>query len=175
MSWEVSLAAELRALFLLALFICSTTSAARGESPPEGWIADALGCRVVNPQPQAVESITWSGSCRNGYAEGDGTVRWFSAGRSNGMTSGMFKAGKLVGKGTITLPQAVYRADAGASRNVELRRGWPSGSRLDGEFLDNRLMGDGTMTLPGGQKVVVVQIDGKLIRKSAVAATRGGR
>ena len=34
------------------------------------WIADKRGCKVVNISPQEGESITWSGECKNGLANG---------------------------------------------------------------------------------------------------------
>lgn len=125
---------------------------------------------MANPQPQPIESISWSGRCKDGFADGAGIVRWFSGGKSNGITSGTFKQGKLIGKGYVTLPQAVYTRLNSSTRGGELRRAWPPGSRLDGEFLENQLVGDGVITKPNGQKEVVIQIDGKLVRKKAVAA-----
>jgi hypothetical protein len=124
---------------------------------------------VANPQPQPIETITWSGHCKDGFADGAGTVAWFSEGKINGITSGTFKEGKLIGKGYVTLPHAVYTGVNVGKRNVDVRRTWPFGSRLDGEFLENQLIGDGIITTPNGQKVVVIQIDGKLVRKRAVA------
>jgi len=132
------------------------------------WIADSLGCKVTNPQPQPIETITWSGHCKDGFVDGAGTVAWFSEGKVNGITSGTFKEGKLNGKGYVTLPFAVYARVNVGKRNVEVRRTWPPGSRLDGEFVDNQLIGDGIITTPNGQKVVVNQIDGKLVRKRPV-------
>ena len=124
---------------------------------------------MTNPQPQPFETITWSGRCKDGFVDGAGTVAWFSEGKINGITSGSFKEGKLNGKGYVTLPHAVYAKVNVGKRNVEIRRAWPFGSRLNGKFFDNQLIGDGIITTPNGQKVVVSQIDGKLVRKRAVA------
>lgn len=33
------------------------------------------GCRIVNPSPQPHESTSWSGGCRDGYADGDGVLQ----------------------------------------------------------------------------------------------------
>jgi len=118
------------------------------------WVADSLGCKVANPHPQPIESISWTGACKDGYAEGPGKVLWFSGGKPNGMTSGTFRRGKLAGKASVTLPHAVFQGS------------WLPGSRLDGEFLDNRLVGSGIITRPNGQKIVVIEIDGKLSAKN---------
>ena len=75
-----------------------------------------------------------------------------------------------MGKGYVTLPQAVYTSAKSATRGGEVRRAWPPGSRLDGEFLENQLVGEGTITLPKGKKEVVIEIGGKLVRKRGVTA-----
>ena len=161
--------ANSRLACLGAAFLCSFTPCAHAEPPRTDWAADSLGCKVANPQPQPIETITWSGHCKDGFVDGAGTVAWFSEGKINGITSGTFKEGKLIGKGYVTLPHAVYTGVNVGKRNVDVRRTWPFGSRLDGEFLENQLIGDGIITTPNGQKVVVIQIDGKLVRKRAVA------
>ncbi|MGP1679566.1 MAG: hypothetical protein ACTS6J_20735 [Burkholderiales bacterium] len=161
--------ANLRLASLGAVFVCAFSASAHAEPARTEWLADSLGCKVANPRPQPIETITWSGRCKDGFVDGPGTVAWFSEGKINGITSGTFKRGKLTGKGYVTLPHAVYTRVNVGKRSVEVRRTWPFGSRLDGEFLENRLIGDGIVTTPNGQKVVVIQIDGKLVRKSAVA------
>lgn len=135
-----------------------------GPPSAAGWIADPNGCKVANPHPQSIESIRWSGQCNDGFAEGPGTVSWYMSGKPNGITSGTFKQGKLTGQGFVTLPRTLYawRSDKGP---VPLKRSWPSGSRLDGKFADNRLVGDGTVTTPGGEKVPVREVDGLLVRR----------
>ena len=150
---------------LLAVFLCSLVSTVHAESSYAEWIADSNGCKVANPQPQPIESISWSGRCKFGYADGPGVVRWFSEGKSNGISSGTFKEGKLMGIGYITLPHAIYTRTNFSKGDFKLPRTWPFGSRLDGVFFENQLIGDGTITQPNGQKVVVIQIDGKLVRK----------
>src|SRR5450759_4407369 len=135
--------ANSRFAFLGVAFLCSFAPTAHAESSSTGWVADSQGCKVANPQPQPIESISWSGRCKDGFADGAGIVRWFSGGKSNGITSGTFKQGKLIGKGYVTLPQAVYTRLNSSTRGGELRRAWPPGSRLDGEFLENQLVGDG--------------------------------
>ncbi len=151
-----------------AAILCALASTAQAEPPVFDWVTDSNGCKVANPKPQLIESIIWSGRCANGFAEGPGTVRWFSAGKKNGVSSGTFKGGKLTGKGYVTLPYPVEPGSNFSKR--EAVRSWPSGSRLDGEFLDNRLVGDGILTQPDGRRFIVNQVDVMLMRKAAVAA-----
>lgn len=163
--------ANSRLACLGAVFLCAFAATAQAESSYPDWVADSSGCKVANPQPQPVESIIWSGRCKNGFADGAGTVRWFSEGKNNGVTSGTFKEGKLMGKGFVTLPYAVFTRKNLSKGDV--LRAWPPGSRLDGQFLENRLIGDGILTQPNGQKEVVNQVEGRLVRKGAVASPAG--
>ena len=161
--------ANLRWACLGAALLCASSPSAHAEPPRTDWLADSLGCKVANPQPQPFEAITWSGHCKDGFVDGTGTVAWFSEGKVNGITSGTFKEGKLSGKGYVILPHAVHTRVNVRKRSVDVRRTWPFGSRLDGNFLENQLIGDGIITTPNGQKVIVIQVDGKLVRKRAVA------
>jgi hypothetical protein len=140
--------ANSRLACLAAALLCAFAPSIHAEASRTDWTADSLGCKVANPQPQPFETITWSGHCKDGFVDGAGTVAWFSEGKINGITSGTFKEGKLIGKGYVTLPHAVYAGVNVGKRNVEVRRTWPFGSRLDGEFLDNQLIGDGIITTP---------------------------
>lgn len=151
-----------------ALFSCSVPIALAGP-PPTQWAEDAYGCKVANPHPQPIENITWSGLCKDGFTEGVGTVQWYSEGRANGVSSGTFRQGRLTGQGYITMPYADYKRSNLGKRDFNFRRVWAPGSRLDGEFLEGQLIGDGVMTKPNGQKVVVTQINGMLVRKAIVA------
>ena len=48
-----------------------------------GRISDPrTGCKVVNANPQPNECMTWSGGCENGFAQGQGVLRWFESGRA---------------------------------------------------------------------------------------------
>ena len=165
--------ANSRLLGLGGSLLCLFASAAVAES--SDWIEDAHGCKVANTQPQPIETITWSGHCKDGFTDGAGTVRWFSEGKFNGVTSGTFREGKLNGKGYVTIPHAPYERVVAGARNPNFRHVWPSGSRLDGEFVDNQLIGDGVLTKPNGQKVVVNQVSGILVRKSAEAPASATR
>jgi len=62
----------------LALTIGTVASADETE-----WIADKRGCKVANPFPRAGESITWSGPCKNGFADGQGILQWFFNGKED--------------------------------------------------------------------------------------------
>jgi hypothetical protein len=162
---------QMKLAISLACFaaVCLSPALARAQTPVAGWVADEHGCKVANPQPQPYESIRWSGRCVNGFVDGPGVVRWYSAGQANGSTSGTFKEGKLTGKGYVSLPHLVHGLGNPAKRAGEQPRTLVMGSRLTGEFHENRLIGEGVITRPNGQKIVVTQVADKLVRKGAAA------
>lgn len=150
---------------LIAVVSGGVVLRAHASQPFPDWIDDASGCKVKNPQSQPAETIEWSGRCKLGYADGPGVVRWFSGGKPNGMTSGTFREGRLTGRGSVTLPHAVFSRTYIPKGDFRSPRVWPFGSRLDGVFSDNKLVGEGIVTEPNGQRTVVIQIDGRLVRK----------
>ena len=66
---------------LAALMAAAALLTGRVQAAPDedsGWIADKRGCKVANPFPRPGESITWSGECKNGFAQGSGVLQWYS-------------------------------------------------------------------------------------------------
>lgn len=97
---------------------------------PAGWIPDRnSGCNVWNPCPQNDESITWSGSCADGVAEGTGVLQWFLGAKVDQRYAGAVRAGRPNGRGTYT---------------------WSDGTWYEGEFRDYEMTGHGLMMSPNG-------------------------
>src|SRR5581483_3319986 len=90
---------------------------------PPGWIqADTTGCKLWNATPKHGVTVTWSGACVDGFAEGMGVQQWFLEGKPAGHYEGNMHSGKLSGFGVYI---------------------WPSGSRYEGQWLDNSQHGLG--------------------------------
>lgn len=67
---------------LLKLALLTCLSLFTGVANAEGnWITDQNGCKHWNSNPQAGETITWSGECKDGYASGQGTMQWYTSGK----------------------------------------------------------------------------------------------
>ena len=82
----------MKLLFLL-VFLCAATGSAMAQTArpaqaaQEGWIADSkTGCKVWDPMPQQNETVSWSGSCKNGLAQGRGVLQWYADGKPTGDT-----------------------------------------------------------------------------------------
>ena len=72
---------------ILALAIAVLGAAAvavfvTGQQKPRGiWMVDQkTGCRIWDDLPAANELVSWSGDCKDGYAEGHGTAQWIIKG-----------------------------------------------------------------------------------------------
>ena len=94
------------------------------------WAVDPSSkCKAWNPYPQPNESIQWSGSCVDGYAHGEGTIRWYLNGDLGDVYVGNYAQGLMHGEGVFT---------------------WANGSHYDGEYLLGKRNGFGVMTLAQG-------------------------
>src|SRR5260221_11874629 len=123
---QIEVAVRVRVPIAALLLMVSLPAAA--QTPQPGWIADARsGCRVWNSDPQPTESITWSGACQNGLAQGRGVVQWFQDNKPTERSEGEFRDGKNNGRGVLTSTK---------------------GDRHEAEFRDDRLNGRARRTRP---------------------------
>jgi hypothetical protein len=75
---------KLAGVILLAAGAALASSAiAQNATPPRAdWItATNQPCKIWNPMPQPNESVTWEGECKDGYASGEGVLRWTENGK----------------------------------------------------------------------------------------------
>jgi hypothetical protein len=147
-------------LFLNCLVAAVTTHCALSlAAAPTGaadkhWIADAQGCKVYNRSPLAKESVTWSGACVDGYADGDGKLSWFQDGKPNGIYAGRMSAGRLDGMG-------IYHYQSGDQYEGGFYAGeydghgvyrFANGNRYEGEFVEGISTRQGTFEMTDGQR-----------------------
>ena len=84
------------ALHALALFFPASAFAAS--------VVATIGlpdCQVRNPDPKPGQNITWSGACKDGYADGPGILEWLVDGKLSSHQEGNMARGALQGEGYI--------------------------------------------------------------------------
>ncbi len=71
-------------------------------SPDSCWmeLVDRPGCYLWNPAPQDNETVTWSGGCSNGLAQGNGRVSWFQNDEPSQIVEGRLQDGRRHGTWT---------------------------------------------------------------------------
>src|ERR1700733_14241418 len=107
------------------LFAFEASAQTGDDARPPGWITTTnKPCKVWNPEPQANESVTWSGPCKDGFASGKGILFWTENGKPDLEFDGTYANGKRNGHGVIISPD---------------------GRREEGDWLDDVLLsGDRT-------------------------------
>lgn len=136
---------------LSIIFLCLVaTSGHAGE-----WAVDsATGCKVWNANPQPNETVSWSGNCVGGTANGSGILKFYKYRKPSSIFEGVLKDGKCNGKGTYT---------------------WANGDKYVGEFKDDKRTGKGTYTHADGEKYVGEWKDGKRNGKGTYTYADGGK
>jgi|SRR5262245_40603289 len=110
----------------VAAFLLLATQAMaqpRDSAAPDWITATNQPCKIWNPSPQPNESVTWSGECKDGYASGQGVLRWTVDGKLDAVYEGRYANGKRNGHGTLVIA---------------------GGRRIEGEWVNDELLtGDG--------------------------------
>jgi len=137
----------------------------RAQSRSPGWIADANnGCKVRNPAPAANETVTWSGSCVGGVAQGAGVEQWYTNGVPGNRLEGAFRDGSPVGQVTVNYPgghKYMGELSADGHRSGRGTMIYASGSQYVGEWSSSRYNGQGTVTYATGTTYIGEWRDGK--------------
>jgi hypothetical protein len=173
-------------LVLLAGPLAGSALAETGR-PATQWIVDANSkCKIANAFPSAAETITWSGQCKDGYADGQGVAQWSKAKKPTlKKYEGEMRAGFMNGKGVFTqsngdtldgtFKDGSLNGDGKAvwfNKNKyegEWREGyphgtgtyvWQSGQRYAGQWENGKQNGDGDFRFPNGDRYVGQMKDG---------------
>jgi len=146
-------------LFLLA---GSVAASAASSDEDVAWIADKRGCKVANTFPRPGETISWSGPCKNGFADGQGVLQWYLNGREDDRYEGKLEMGWAEGKG------ALYRAEGGkyegdwkhSVQDGTGRYDGPDGSWYEGQWKNGKPHGQGQYRRPDGKIFIGQWVDG---------------
>ncbi len=133
----------------------AVSAAPQAASPGHpGWIADSrTGCRVWDGAPIESETVTWTGPCVDGLADGEGAL----VRRSNGTVVSMSRSTKRRGH---TAGSIVTILQDGTSYAGEVQDDVPSGqgvviladgTRYEGAISAGKPDGEGTLTRADGE------------------------
>jgi len=187
-----------KAVLAAALLNCGllTASAADTAGPPGGngqWLKDGA-CALFSADAHPGDSVSWTGSCVDGYAQGLGTATFTHGGQAQSFTAtfvhgvipdghvisrwgqgwsydGETVGGRFHGAGILTT-DASDRFDGQWSDGkmtgfgVLLRA---NGERYAGDWKDDKPNGNGELRHADGSLLSGTFVDGKLARDEAVA------
>ncbi len=144
------------ALVIVAAIVASPALASSALAQPNGdWIADPkTNCKVWDPYFSPSQSITWTGDCANGLAQGRGTLQWFNNGKAGERDEGEFKDGRQQGRGVRVFSNgARYEGEFNNGKRegygVEV---FADGGRYEGGWKENTFDGHGVGTLANGNR-----------------------
>jgi hypothetical protein len=138
------------------------TSSALAE---DGFILDKKGCKVGNPSPKPDESVSWSGACLNGYADGKGVLQWYVNGVPSTRYDGTLHEGVLAGQGKLTMPDGAsyeggWRAGKQHGNGVQMM---PDGTRYEGQWKNGLPDGHGELRNASGETLAGEWKDGSYV------------
>lgn len=138
-----------RSLALLVVLISGTAMAETGR-PLTQWIIDPnTKCKIANAFPSAAETIAWSGSCKDGYADGRGVAQWSKAKKATSKKyEGEMIGGFMNGQGVLVQSNGdkLEGTFKDGSLNGTGKAVWYNKNRYEGEWKDGYPNGKGTYT-----------------------------
>lgn len=138
----------------LVLLVALLTAPFALLSPPR-WVEAAENCEVRNRyggrewRRAKTTTVTWTGPCVDGRAQGLGVLEWFRDGRPTVRYSGHMEGGRITGHGELSESGIRYE---GTWKDGELREGvatYSNGQRYSGKW-DRGDWTRGVLTAPGG-------------------------
>lgn len=146
--------AILRTLLLGCIFsLTSFSIPALAADDDTNWIADKRGCKVANPFPREGETITWSGECKDGLANGQGVLQWFFNGKPDDRYEGNLELGWAEGRGVLNKGDG-GKYDGEWKHSMQEGTGRydaPDGSVYDGQWKNGKPNGAGQYRTPEGR------------------------
>ena len=145
-----------------ALLLAAAGPATLAADDEVAWIADSHGCKVANTFPRPGETITWSGSCSNGYADGDGVLQWFLNGDVDDRFEGHLQKGWAEGQGVLAKVDGSKYAGAWKHSMQEGvgRYDAPDGSWYEGQWKNGMPNGQGEYHSADGRAFAGEWVDG---------------
>lgn len=169
-----------RILFCVAAVLATGLAMSFGAAGAQAqgtWVKDQNGCNVWHSDPKPGDTITWSGGCVKGYAEGVGTMKGFHGGHLVVTYTGQVKDGEMNGQGTLTdeagnIYTGAFIDGDPHGQGTFIEKG---GNTYTGGFKLGKKQGQGTETAPNGNKFTGEFRDSKMWNGTAVVKADGQR
>ena len=154
----------MRTLLLNCLALALATAAPL-YAASDTYIKDSKGCKIANPTPKPKETVTWSGRCAGGFAEGKGVLQFRLDGKPGARYEGDLKKGVMEGRGELrTTDGAVYDGDWVAGKPDGYGQYTaPDGSTFVGGWTAGKQHGPGTLRSKDGTGVAGRWKDGQYV------------
>lgn len=147
-----------RNLFIAVLGSLSAAALAfpaSAHQPEDAWVADSrTGCKLWGYAPQPDRTVTWSGSCPDGYASGRGVAVWSIDGKPLERYEGDMLGGTYQGKGLYVWDNG-ERYSGDWAKGLQQGHGtyvWPNGDRFEGDYARGLRQGHGTYLWSTGRR-----------------------
>jgi hypothetical protein len=139
------------------IYVCALILSLTLNSPPasaQDSMAASIDtqCRVFKPNLKPTETVSWSGACKDRLADGAGTASWFNNSKLSVTFKGLFKAGKIHGKGVMNGADGdkydgEYKDGMRHGKGVYVSG---KGERYEGEYENNLRHGNGVLIEANG-------------------------
>ena len=143
---------------------------------PNWIVTENQPCQLYNSNPVPGETVTWSGSCVDGKAFGEGRIVWRGS-YGESMYEGPIRGGKSHGYGTYAYGngeryEGEWRDDKRTGRGTYT---WPDGGRYEGEWRNGDYHGHGVRTWANGNRYEGEWRDGKRTGRGTFTWADGDR
>ncbi|MCI5222155.1 MAG: hypothetical protein D3924_05665 [Candidatus Electrothrix sp. AR4] len=148
----------MRKMLLVLLFfsyLAATPVYAQGK-----WVIDQeTQCQVWDSDPKPNQSITWSGECENGKADGEGVARWYEKNKEIGSIQGVMKEGRCQGECFVRIAvgkQQIKYVGQLEDNNLHGKGTftWPDGNEYSGDWLQGKRHGKGRFIWKNGTEYI---------------------
>ena len=146
----------LKRAILAALVLCLPQAAGAASDDTSHWASDPdSGCALFDASLRPGDTVSWSGACDNGRAEGPGTAHFSNNGAEFESFSGNFEGGVAAdGDVKVSWGQGWSYEGAMVSGHFEGHGVLVNDKqdRFDGDWKDGKLSGDGIVAHADGSR-----------------------
>ncbi|MET4142218.1 hypothetical protein [Pedobacter sp. UYP1] len=129
---------------LLFISICLFGLHTFAQKKAPSYLKDQkTGCRIIDENNSPEVSISWTGSCKNKFAEGYGILTWYNQGQESVKYTGLVHQGNLNGKGKFTFPNTRYAMEGNFSNGTLEGKGkttFATGLEMEGTFREGKFL-----------------------------------